>query len=84
MRIIEWFLIGVTGNLIICTCMLSFYSVTPHLELAILSRMFRIGEHEQSSVVENFILYSAEFSSSLQDLNFHQVMGIMLQKQLIY
>ena len=67
-----------------CTSIQSFDSVPPHLELAILSRMLKITEHVQSSVVEYFLLFSAEFSSSLQDLHFHQVMGIMLKKTVIY
>ena len=32
----------------------SFYSVAPHLELAILSRTFGITEHAQPSAVEHF------------------------------
>ena len=68
----------------ICTCIQSFDFVAPHLELAILSRKFRITEHAQSSVVEYFNFFSAEISSSLQDLHFHQVMDMMLQKQVIY
>ena len=51
--------------------------------LIILSRKFSITEHAQSSVVEYFNFLSAEFSSSLQDLHFHQVMGVMLEKQVI-
>ena len=68
----------------ICTCMQSFDSVAPDLELAILSRKFRTTEHSQSSVVEYFNFFCTEISSSLQDLHFHQVMDIMLQKQVIY
>ena len=67
-----------------CTCIQSFDSVAPHLELTILSRKFSITEHAQSSAVEYFNFLSAEFSSSLEDLHFPQVMGIMLQKQVIY
>ena len=37
-----------------CTCIQNFDSVASHLELAILSRKFRITEHAQSSVVEYF------------------------------
>ena len=37
-----------------CTCILNFDSVASHLELAILSRKFRITEHAQSSVDEHF------------------------------
>ena len=50
--------------------MQSFDSVSPYLELAILSRMLRLTEHAQSSAVEYFYFLSAEFSSSLQDLHF--------------
>ena len=46
-EIIGRFLIGVTEKLVICTCMQSFDSVAPHLELAILSRKLRITEHVQ-------------------------------------
>ena len=63
--------------------MQSFDSVASHLELAILSRKFRITEHVQSNV-ENFNFFPAEGSSSLQNLHLHQVMGIMLQNQVIY
>ena len=51
--------------------MQSFDSVALHLELAILLSM-----RNQ--------LFSEEFSLNLQDLDFHQVMGITLQKQVIY
>ena len=64
--------------------MQSFDFVAPHQELATLSKKFRITEHAQSSVVKNFNFFSAERSSSLQNLHFHQVMGIMLRKQVIY
>ena len=82
--IMNKFLIGVIENLIMCTCIQNFDSVASHLELAILSRKFRITEHAQSSAVEYFNFFSIEINLSLQDLHFHQVMGIMLQKQLIY
>ena len=59
-------------------------SVPCHLELAILPRKFRITEHAQSSAVEYFNFFSIEINLSLQDLHFHQVMGIMRQKQVIY
>ena len=72
------------GNPIMCTCMQSFDSVAPHLEFTILSRKFRVTEHVQSRVVEYFNFSSAEFSSSLPDLHFPQVMGMMLQKPVIY
>ena len=49
-----------------------------------LSRKFRITEHAQSSAVEYFNFFSIEINLSLQDLHFHKVMGIMLQKQVIY
>ena len=71
-------------NLIMCTCIQNFDSVASHLELAILSRKFRITEHAQSSAVEYFNFFSIEINLSLQDLHFHQVMGIMLQRQVIY
>ena len=67
-----------------CTCIQNFDFVASHLELAILSRMFRITEHAQSSTVEYFKHFSIEINLSLQDLHFHLVMGIMLQKQVIY
>ena len=63
-----------------CTCIQNFDSVTSHLELTILSRKFRITEHAQSSAVEYFNFFSIEINLSLQDLHFHQVIGIMLQK----
>ena len=62
-----------TENLKMCTCIQSFVSA-PHLALTILSGKFSITEHALSSVVEYFNFLSAEFSSSLQDLHFHQVM----------
>ena len=37
-----------------CTCIQNFDSVPFHLELAILSRKFRITQHAQSSAVEYF------------------------------
>ena len=67
-----------------CTCVQNFDSVSPHLELAILPRKFRTTEHAQSSAVEYFNFFSIEINLNLQDLYFHQVMGIMLQKQVIY
>ena len=67
-----------------CTCTQNFDSIASHLELAILSRMFGTTEHAQSSAVEFFNFFSLEINLSLQDLHFHQVMGIMLQKQVIY
>ena len=68
------------------TCVQNFHSmaIASHLELAILSRKFRTTEHAQSSAVEYFNFFSIEINLSLQDLHFHQVMGIMLQKQVIY
>ena len=71
-------------NLIMCTCIQSFDYVAFHLELVILSRKFRITDHAQSSVVEYFNFFSAEINSNSEDLHFYQVMGIMLQKQVIY
>ena len=71
-------------KLIICTSIQNVDSIASHLELAILSRKFRNTEHAQSSAVEYFNFFSIEINSSLQDLRFHQVMGIMLQKQVIY
>ena len=71
-------------KLIMCTCVQNFDSIASHLELAILSRKFRTTEHAQSSAVEYFNFFSIEINLSLQDLHFHQVMGIMLQKQVIY
>ena len=67
-----------------CTCIQNFDSVASHLELAILSGKFRITEHAQSSAVEYCNLFSIEINLNLQDLHFPQVMGIMLQKQVIY
>ena len=45
-----------------CTCIQSFDYVASHLELAILSRKFRITEHAQSSVVEYFSVFSAKIN----------------------
>ena len=59
-------------------------SVPCHLELAILSRKFRITEHAQSSAVEYFTFFSIDINLSLQDLHFHQVMGIRPQRPVIY
>ena len=67
-----------------CTCMQNFDSIASHLELAILSRTFRTTEHAQSSGVEYLNFFPMEINLSLQDLHFNQVMGIMLQKQVIY
>ena len=58
-----------------CTCIQNFDSVASHLELAILSRKFRITEHAQSSAVEYFNFFSTEINLSLQDLHLHQVMA---------
>ena len=66
------------------TCIQNFDSIASHPELVILSRKFKITEHAQSSAVEYFNFFSIEINLSLQDLNSHQVMGIMLQKQVIY
>ena len=71
-------------KLIMCTRIQNFDSVASHLELAILSRKFRTTEHAQWSAVEYFNFFSMEINLNLQDLYFHQVMGIMLQKQVIY
>ena len=67
-----------------CTCIQNFDFGASYLEFAILSKMFRITEHAQSSAVEYFNFFSIEINLILQDLHFHQVMGIMLQKQVIY
>ena len=67
-------------KLIMCTCIQNFDSIASHLELAILSRKFRTTEYSQSSGVEYFNFFPIEINLSLQDLHFHQVMGIMLQK----
>ena len=64
--------------------MQNFDSIASHLELAILSRKFRTTEHAQWSAVEYFNFFSIEINLNLQDLYFHQFMGIMLQKQVIY
>ena len=70
-------------NLIICTCIQSFDSVDPHLELVYLESLRLLNMRNQ--VLLNILtFFSAEFSSSLQDLHFHQVMGMMLQRQVIY
>ena len=71
-------------KLIMCTCVQNFDSIAFHLELAILSRKCRTTEHAQSSAVDFLNFFSIEINLSLQDLHFHQVMGIMLQKQVIY
>ena len=67
-----------------CTCIQNFDSVASHQELAILSRKFTTTGHAQWSAVEYFNFFSVEINLNLQDLYFHQVMGIMLQKQVIY
>ena len=67
-----------------CTCIQNFDQIASHLELAILSRKCKTTEHAQSTAVEYFNFFSIEINLSLQDLHFHQVMGIMLQKQVIY
>ena len=59
------------------TCIQSFESVACHLELAILSRKFRITERAQSSAVEYFSFSQQNSLEVFQDLHFHQVMGIM-------
>ena len=71
-------------KLIMGTCIQNFDSIASHLKLAILSRMFRTTEHAQSSAVEYFNFLSIDINLSLQDLCFHQVMDIMLQKPAIY
>ena len=71
-------------KLIMCTCIQNFDSAASHLELAILSRKLRITGHAQSSAVEYFHFFPIDINLSLQDLHFHQVIGIMLQKQVIY
>ena len=62
----------------------SFESVAYHLELVILSRKFGITEHAQSSVAEYFSLLQQNSLEGLQDLHFHQVMGMRPQKPVIY
>ena len=64
--------------------MQNFDSIASHLELVTLSRKFRTTEHAQWSAVEYFNFFSIEINLNLQDLYFHQFMGIMLQKQVIY
>ena len=64
-----------------CTYIQNFNSVASHLELAILSRKFRITEHAQSSAVKYSNFFSIEINLSLHDLHFHQVMGIMLKNK---
>ena len=59
-------------------------SVACHLELSILSRKFGITGHGQSSVVEYFSLFQQNSLEVLQDLHFHQIMGIRPQKPVIY
>ena len=44
------------------SCIQRFNFPAPQLELAILSKEFRITEHAQSSVVKYFSFFSAEFS----------------------
>ena len=51
-------------NLILWTCMKTVDSVASHLELAILSRKFRITEHAHSSAVEYFNFFSIEINLS--------------------
>ena len=64
--------------------MQSLESVACHLELAILSRKFRIIEHAQSIVFEYFSFFQQNSLEVSQDLHFHQVMGIKHQKPVIY
>ena len=64
--------------------MQGFESVVYHLELAFLSRKFRIIEHAQSSFFQFFSFFSAEFTRSYQDLHFHQILGVMPQKPVVY
>ena len=75
---------GVTENLVMYTSMQSFDSVTPHLELAILSKSLELMSMCNQVLLNILTFFPAEFSSSLKDLHFYQVMGIMLQKQVIY
>ena len=56
----------------------SFESVACNLELVFLS------EHAQSSVAEYFSLFQQNSLEGLQDLHFHQVMGMRPQKPVIY
>ena len=63
-----------TENLM-CTCTQNFDSIAPHLELAILSRTFRITEHAQSSV-EYFNLLLQNSVQALKNLHFYQVMDM--------
>ena len=62
----------------------SFESVACHLELAILSRKFRITEHAQSNVVKYFSFFQQNSLEVFQDLHVHQVNGIRPQKPVIY
>ena len=62
----------------------SFEFVACHLELVILSRKFGITDHAQSGVVEYFSFFQQNSHEVLQDLHFHQLMGIRPQKAVIY
>ena len=55
----------------------SLESLACHLELVILSRRFGITGHQQSNVPEYFSLFQQNSLEVLQDLHFHQVMGII-------
>ena len=44
-----------------CTCIQGFDSLASHLELTILFRKLEISEHAQSSIVDYFNFFSAEF-----------------------
>ena len=59
----------------------SFDSVASHLEFAILSRKFRITEHE---VLLNILAFSLHRSTEIcKNCIFTRLMGIMLHKQVI-
>ena len=67
-----------------CTCIQSFDSVASHLELAILSRKFRITEHEHE-VLLNILAFSLHRSTEIcKSCIFTRLMGIMLHKQVIH
>ena len=62
----------------------TFECVACHLELSIFSRQFEITEHAQSSVTEYFSIFQQNSLEVIQDLHFHQIMGIKPQKPVIY
>ena len=63
--------------------MQSFESVACHIELVILSGMLELLSMP-NQVLLNILVFQQDSLDVLQDLRFHQVMGIRLQKPVIY